>query len=496
MKYAPLVAVLFALPAQAQEYRFPIEAGGNAPYITAYRDLSSGGGIQDWNCGTNAYNGHRGTDIGIGGFPAMDAGSKWVVAAADGEVTFAVEGCFDRCTSGQCNCGGGFGNYVKVTHADGKSTFYGHLMQGSVQVSVGDRIVCGQRLGKVGSSGNSTGPHLHFEPRYSNNVSDDPFSGQCGGPISFWVAQGNYNALPGTTCMNGMPPPPPDTAVVKGVVWDRSVTDSPSAAGNQRIPGTMVTLDGTTNLAARPVDAYWEFTVPVGEHVLTYSAPGYVTAEQRLTVTAGETRWASLGLVPESGAPPERDDAILVEGPMLIEVEPEETFEVVFVVENTGTTTWANGEVVLAFDSGDDLGAREGVPLDSSDLIAPGDEKAWRLVLTATAADGTYGAAWQMTRNGARFGPLLEMTARVVTATVTPEEPGEPEEPVEPEQPFEPQPEPPLEEGTPEIEVRAAGKKIGGGCGCSATERSSSPWALLLLLGFAVRRVTSGSRPS
>lgn len=477
----------FALPAQAQEYRFPIElpANGTQPYVTAYRDLQSGGGIQDWNCGTNAYNGHRGTDVGIGGFAVMDAGSRWVVATAEGEVTYVVDGCFDRCTSGRCDCGAGFGNYVKITHADGKSTYYGHLLRGSVQVAVGASVTCGQRLGKVGSSGNSTGPHLHFEPRYSNNVSDDPFSGSCGGPISFWVSQGSYNALPGTQCAAGMMPAE-DTAVVKGVVWDRAVTTSPSAPGNVRVPGTTVTVDGGASMPARAVDAYWEFTVPVGEHVLVYEAPGYVRAEQRLTVSAGETRWASFGLLPEGGVTPDRDDAILLQGPMLLEVAPDEIFDVTFVVQNTGNTTWAEGAVALVFDSGDDFGIGEGLPLASGEAIAPGDEKRWNLVLTASTAEGTYGAAWRMARGGAPFGPLLEITARVVTATVTPEEPM-PEEPM----PEEPSPEVPVSE------VRSTGKKIVGGCGCTATERGDGAWWLVVLpLVFAVRQRNGRSSSS
>lgn len=196
-----LAGVLAVTPALGQQYRFPLlkPGSGTQPYITAYRDHAASG-LKDWNCGTKTYDGHKGTDIGIGGFAVMDAGSRQVVAAGDGTVAAAIDGCFDRCTSGACGCGGGFGNYVKITHADGKSTYYGHLMNGSVAVSAGQSVKCGQVLGKVGSSGNSTGPHLHFEPRYSNNVSDEPFSGPCGGSTSFWVSQGAYLGLPAEQC--------------------------------------------------------------------------------------------------------------------------------------------------------------------------------------------------------------------------------------------------------------------------------------------------------
>jgi hypothetical protein len=194
---------LAVLPAgaDAQTYRFPF--GGSCTssscYVTSYYDLDGGGGIQDWNCGTNTYDGHHGTDFGVGSWPGMDAGRD-IVAGADGEVINAHDGEFDRCTSGSCAGGGGYGNWVRLQHADGKTTTYGHMKNGSVAVAVGDRVTCGQRLGQVGSSGYSTGPHLHFEVRTSGGSADDPFTGPCGGPLCYWVEQGAYDGLPGVTC--------------------------------------------------------------------------------------------------------------------------------------------------------------------------------------------------------------------------------------------------------------------------------------------------------
>ena len=54
------------------------------------------------------------------------------------------------------------GNYVKIEHAAGVYTVYYHLKKGSVCVKSGDKVQAGQTIGYMGSSGNSTGPHLHF----------------------------------------------------------------------------------------------------------------------------------------------------------------------------------------------------------------------------------------------------------------------------------------------------------------------------------------------
>src|SRR2546430_16450584 len=60
----------------------------------------------------------------------------------------------------------GYGNVVYVYHCNGLSTRYGHLSK--IEVRVGDSVMRGQTIGLVGSTGRSTGPHLHYEVRINN----------------------------------------------------------------------------------------------------------------------------------------------------------------------------------------------------------------------------------------------------------------------------------------------------------------------------------------
>jgi murein DD-endopeptidase MepM/ murein hydrolase activator NlpD len=74
----------------------------------------------------------------------------------------------------------GYGNYVVIAHGGGIMTLYGHLLE--TDVSVGDLVFRGERIGLEGSSGLSTGPHLHFELRVNDQVTDPmpyllPFTG-------------------------------------------------------------------------------------------------------------------------------------------------------------------------------------------------------------------------------------------------------------------------------------------------------------------------------
>ncbi|MCB0229298.1 MAG: M23 family metallopeptidase, partial [Anaerolineae bacterium] len=84
--------------------------------------------------------------------PAIDIGAPLGTTAVAGDEGIVA-------VAGWSNVG--YGNYVVIRHPDGYVTLYGHLSR--IDVSQGDYVARGQQIGAVGSTGRSTGPHLHFE---------------------------------------------------------------------------------------------------------------------------------------------------------------------------------------------------------------------------------------------------------------------------------------------------------------------------------------------
>jgi murein DD-endopeptidase MepM/ murein hydrolase activator NlpD len=152
------------IPAQLTLTRWPLDGPqGKKWVINNYVDLDPGSpGLKDWQGFTGSkaltYDRHTGVDIDIASFREMDDGSAVVRAAAPGVVSFVEQGQDDRHTS----CSGTW-NVVRITHANGYTSYYGHLKKGSALVRVGDTVVAGQALATAGSSGCSTQPHVHFE---------------------------------------------------------------------------------------------------------------------------------------------------------------------------------------------------------------------------------------------------------------------------------------------------------------------------------------------
>ena len=151
--------------------------------IWQYVDHDATSGVRDYTGGDRSYDGHRGTDFGVPSFRSMDNDLVEILAAAAGRVTVAVDGNVDRQDHGSvesiintalCTRGGG-SNTVAIEHANGYTTTYLHLKKDSLRVTRGDRVQAGDVLGIVGSSGCSTGPHLHFEVRDGRSRVVDPF---------------------------------------------------------------------------------------------------------------------------------------------------------------------------------------------------------------------------------------------------------------------------------------------------------------------------------
>lgn len=98
----------------------------------------------------------------------------------------------------------------------------------------------------------------------------------------------------------GPDPNPGTTGTVLGVVWDSSVTSSPTSSGNVRIGDATITADGGATTTSRSSDGFWTLDLSPGTHTLTVSAPGYAPATTTVDVQAGLNTWGSVGLTPQT----------------------------------------------------------------------------------------------------------------------------------------------------------------------------------------------------
>ena len=120
---------------------------------------------------TGVASNHSGTDIAAND---GSVGTINIIAAKEGTVIYPAAGDVTSCPSNSNLdiCGGGYGNYVMIEHGDGTITLYGHMAANSITVTAGNPVMQGQVIGKMGSSGRSTGSHLHFEVRVNGSRVD------------------------------------------------------------------------------------------------------------------------------------------------------------------------------------------------------------------------------------------------------------------------------------------------------------------------------------
>ena len=137
-------------------------AGGTKPYArrevvgitTSVMDVPAGAEVGSGNFGWPASGSI--SQRYWGGHPALDISGRL------GAAVTAADGGFVTVAGGGWNAG--YGNHVIIDHGNGFATLYAHL--NSIFVSAGENVSAGQQIGTLGNTGNSTGPHLHFEIRY------------------------------------------------------------------------------------------------------------------------------------------------------------------------------------------------------------------------------------------------------------------------------------------------------------------------------------------
>ncbi len=192
----PVFLLVFATCALAQEpplLGMPVACEvGRSCFIQNYVDSDPASSAKDYECGSRSYDGHNGTDFRLTTMTAQQAGVD-VLAAADGRVLRRRDGMADvsiREAGRAAVQGSECGNAIIIEHADGWQTQYCHMARGSLRVEVGDRIKAGQAIGRIGLSGLTEYPHLHFTVRHRGQIAD-PFAygappGACGGGQSLW----------------------------------------------------------------------------------------------------------------------------------------------------------------------------------------------------------------------------------------------------------------------------------------------------------------------
>lgn len=187
----------------ARGYRFPLRGNwyvaASASYHTAHRWAVAEEFAYDLiRLGADGRS-HRGQGRRLADFHAY---GQPVLAARDGKVVRAVDGVAEdagllrradeskpdylqRVMRNQADLlaadkSGAGGSHVVIDHGNGEFSSYSHLVPGSLRVRAGDTVRAGQSLGKLGHSGNSTEPHLHFQ------VCDGPDPLYCAGlPVQF-----------------------------------------------------------------------------------------------------------------------------------------------------------------------------------------------------------------------------------------------------------------------------------------------------------------------
>ncbi|MCH2546290.1 MAG: M23 family metallopeptidase [Alphaproteobacteria bacterium] len=178
------VFALWSMPAWAgMDLHLPVECKlGENCFIQNYVDHdAAAGSFHDYNCGSMTYDDHNGTDFRVKNFDALDSHIR-VLATNNGRVkmvTYQPEiqkgdipllQLLKFSTRSEC------GASIRIDHGAGWQSIYCHLDPKAMAVKPADDVVTGQVIGRMGASGKSIFPHLHYELRHHNRPVD-PFVG-------------------------------------------------------------------------------------------------------------------------------------------------------------------------------------------------------------------------------------------------------------------------------------------------------------------------------
>jgi len=263
---------------------------GETCAIQQYVDHDPSPAARDYQCGTLSYDGHNGTDFRLPTLAVQRAGVD-VLAAAPGvvlrlrsdmeDVSIAERGAV---ALGNRLCGNG----LIIAHASGWETQYCHLAKASVRVRPGQTVSAGAPLGRVGLSGATVFPHLHFTVRHQGQIID-PFAFEaaaesCGGGKSLWrpalAANLTYRAR---TLLNwGFAATPVSMEAI----------EAGEVAGAGADPVALVAWVRSIGLKNADVQELM-LTAPDGETLLDHRARPLVRNEAQSLLFAGKKRPAS-----------------------------------------------------------------------------------------------------------------------------------------------------------------------------------------------------------
>jgi murein DD-endopeptidase MepM/ murein hydrolase activator NlpD len=180
---------------------------------------------------------HNGTDIWSPHEPC------WIEAPYDGVITEAKK---------STAAGGGFGNFVMIAHkinGEQYTTLYAHMQDDTIKVKVGQKVEAGTPLGKMGTTGMSTGKHLHWELHKGKKYEWSATGANFIEPVAFFDALIKLEAIKGTASTQTPADAPTAPAPVHGKTAQKAapVPPKPPVAGTY----TVVKGDNLTRIASR-----------------------------------------------------------------------------------------------------------------------------------------------------------------------------------------------------------------------------------------------------